>query len=296
MKLNLLRTLVGSIAVFLGLAHAEPPKKLSYEMFAKLYDRIIKEGAKAKDLETELPRLSRNLAIAREVSEAHWTDSTPFDELAKTYILPEHVMDALGIRHTMTVEVMHVPAGVMHSYGYLFSQLETPFGLKGKRWIESRLDERLGLPAATFSPLAPKGEFLSNVTAAFYALIEEKVHLAHAAPKIKPTAKLTGTIVERVRWRTPNGNDESAVVSTHLVTLKPIVGLETNDVELLIYEVAFNHGVHRLVTGFPIDQNYAEALMATKPSVGTEFKPRFNLYVDPAWKAISYANEGFRIK
>jgi hypothetical protein len=167
-----------------GPASAAP----GYETYAKLYERL-RSGATAPALEDELPGLAANLKTASEVSAEYWTDSTTYDELAKEYILPDDVLDALGIRHEITGGVVHVPAGMMHTYGYLFSQLKTAYGLKGKRWIESRVDERLGLPAGTFGPVPPEGEFASNVTAAFLKLTASREAQAESQGRRLPRAE-----------------------------------------------------------------------------------------------------------
>jgi hypothetical protein len=246
-----------------------------YETYAKLYDRLL-NGATAAQLEDVLPGLAANLKTARRVSAEHWTDSTPYDELAKAYILPDAALDGLGIRHEVSSGVVHVPAGVMHTYGYLFSQLKTAYGLKGKRWIESRLDERLGLPAGTFSPLPPKGEFASNVTTEL----------------LKIVAGRTGFVEQRVTWRTHAGKTVRASVFTHLVPLKPLAGLETTDAYLLIYSVV-RDGKRRLVTCFPIDAGFAASLMKTPAAKSAAFVPRFNLYVDPSWTVVAQDDRGF---
>jgi hypothetical protein len=270
-----------------GRASAAP----SYETYAKLHERLV-NGATAAMLEDMLPGLAGNLKTANEVSVKYWTDSTPYDELAKSYILPDQVMDALGIRRETMGGVVHVPAGVMHTYGYLFSQLKTAYGFKGKRWIESRLDERLGLPAESFSPVAPRGEFTSNVTSVLFQLIGVKAKLPRAA-KLKPAAKVAGRVEQRVTWKTPEGKTEKASVSTYLVALKPLDGFETSDAYLLIYEAA-SHGEHRLVTAFPVDGKFAEMIMKTPASSNPAFKPRFNLYIDPSWKVVAQESAGFK--
>jgi hypothetical protein len=271
-----------------GLAAAAP---LSYDAYAKLYNRLV-GGETAVQLEDVLPGLSANLKTANEISSKYWTDSTPFDEVAKEFILPDKILDALSIRHDMTGGVVHVPAGLMHTYGYLFSQLKTPYGLKGKRWIESRLDERLGLPAGTFGPLAPKGEFASNVTAAFLKLTGERPFISSAA-KMKLSSKSAGCIEQKATWKTQDGKLEKAAVFTHLVPLKPLAGFETKDSYLLIYSVV-RDGRRRLVTGFPIDNNFAQSTMKTPPQKSAAFVPRFNLYVDPSWTVVSQDNLGYK--
>lgn len=280
------------ILIAASLASALPaPAAPSYETYAKLYDRLA-AGETAEKLEDVLPGLAGNLKAANEISEKYWTDSTPYDELAKAYILPDNVLDALGIRHEATGGVVHVPAGLMHTYGYLFSQVKTAYGLKGKRWIESRLDERLGLPAGTFGPLAPKGEFTANVTAAFLKLAGERPYLPGAA-KIKLSPKAAGSVEQKVAWSTPDGKIEKASVFTHLVPLKPLAGFETTDSYLLIYSVV-RDGRRRLVTGFPVDAKFAESIMKTPAARSAVFVPRFNLYIDPSWKAVAQDNRGYR--
>lgn len=282
----MLRALLPLLLVLPAAAAPAP----GYETFARLHDRLM-GGAAAEHLEDELPGLSENVKIARGVSEKHWTDCTVFDELAKADILSETAMKGLGIRRETTAGIVHAPAGLMHTYGYLFSQLKTAYGLKGKRWIESRLDERLGLPAGTFGPLPPKGEFASNVTAALLRLAGEKARLERAA-KLAPAAKPLGRVEQHVAWKTPEGATVEAAVLTYLVPLGPAAGLESADRYLLIYAVRRDRRL-RLTTAFPVAQGFADAIMATKPDEEPAFKPRFNLFVDPAWTVASQRNLGW---
>ncbi len=280
------------VLIAAGLAAAAPSSaNTGYETYAKLYDRL-QSGATVAALEDVLPGLSGNLKTAKEISTKYWTDSTPFDELAKEYILPDKVLDALGNRHETTGGVVHVPAGLMHTYGYLFSQLKTPYGLKGKRWIESRLDERLGLPAGMFSPLAPQGEFASNVTAAFLKLVGERPSVSSAA-KMKLKAKAAGFVEQKIAWTTPDGKTEKMSVFTHLVPLKTLPGYETTDSYLLIYSVVAD-GRRRLVTGFPVDDQFAGTIMKTPAGKSASFKPRFNLFIDPSWTVVSQETRAFK--
>ena len=277
--------------IVIAAALAGPAAAQTYDAYAHLYHRLS-SGATVESLEDVLPGLSANLKTANGISAKYWTDSTPFDEIAKASILPDNVLDALGIRHETTGGVVHVPAGLMHTYGYLFSQLATPYGLKGKRWIESRLDERLGLPARMFSPLAPQGEFASNVTAAFLKLVGERPSLPSAA-KLKLKAKAAGSVEQKITWTTPGGKTEKASVFTHLVPLKPLPGFETPDSYLLIYSTV-RGGRRLLVTGFPVDNKFAESIMKTPAGKSASFKPRFNLYIDPAWTVVAVETRGFK--
>lgn len=267
-------------------ALGDSPKanRAGYETYARLHARLM-NGESADLLEDELPRLSAGLADARAVSRKYWTDCTVFDELAKAEILEEKAMKGLGIRREVSGGVIHAPAGVMHTYGYLFSQLKTAYGLKGKRWIESRLDERLGLPAGTFGPAPAEGEFASNLTAAL-------LRLTGASGKVPRAARPAGRVEQRVAWRTPGGKTVKASVLTWLVPLAPLPGFETTDEFLLIYAVE-RGGRRRFTTAFPVGRGFADGIMGTKPDKEPAFKPRFNLFVDPSWAVLSQENLGW---
>lgn len=253
---------------------------LGYDDYAKLHARLL-EGANAKKLEDVLPRLNANLKTARAVSDKSWTDCTIFDELAKADILSEKAMKSLGIRRETTGGVVHAPAGVMHTYGYLFSQLQTAFGLKGKRWIESRLDERLGLAAGTFGPVPPSGEFATNLTSTLLELVA------------KPSKKAAGRVEQNVTWKTRDGKTAKATVFTVLVPLAPLPDLKTTDEFLLIYGLK-RDGRTLLTTAFPIAKGFADSIMGTKADAAPVFKPRFNLYVDPSWTVTAQDSAGWR--
>lgn len=264
-------------------AAARPPLRgpAAYAVYKRLYERL-ESGETAKDLEDVLPGLTADMKTAVGVSQAYWSDCTPYDELAKADILPAPVMARLGIHRSVDGGVAHAPAGLMHTYGYLFSQLRTSFGLKGKRWLESRLDERLGLPAGTFSPAPPEGEFASNVTAALLAVTGSRARLPRAS-KAAPKAAEAGYVEQRVSWLKPDGTVAAGVARTHLVPLAPLKDLESADAYLLVYELVTD-GRSRLVTAFPIDAGFAKTFLDAQPAKGGAFAPRFNLYVDPAWK------------
>jgi hypothetical protein len=269
---------------------AAKTKPLGYADYAKLFNRLA-AGETAADIENVIPSLRRSLAAADEVSKRWWTDSTSYDEFAHDQILPDPVMDALGIAHETTNDVEHASAGIMHTYGYLFSQLKTKYGLKSKRWIESRLDERLGLPARTFSPLPPQGEFLANVTSALTHLCGFDADLP-GATKAVPHARMLGAVEETVQWRRPDGATVDAIVRTRLVALAPLPGVMSSDTHLLIYDYE-SAGEHRFVTAFPVESSFAKTILDSKPSTDNAFKPRFNFYVDPDWNLVSSRSSGF---
>ena len=59
-------------------------------------------------------------------------------------------------------EVVH--AGLMHTYGYLLSNLKTPFGFKRARYTQPTVELGLGLPKGLLSPRPNNGTLLANLT------------------------------------------------------------------------------------------------------------------------------------
>ncbi|MBM82205.1 MAG: hypothetical protein CMJ78_16685 [Planctomycetaceae bacterium] len=58
-------------------------------------------------------------------------------------------------------DVIH--AGLQHTYGYLLSTIETPFGFKRDRWVDDTISASLGLRSSALRPWT-KQSLLMNVT------------------------------------------------------------------------------------------------------------------------------------
>ena len=55
-------------------------------------------------------------------------------------------------------------AGLNHTYGYLFSTLQTPYGYKRARYVQGEIEAGFGIPSALFNGQSPRGTLLSNFT------------------------------------------------------------------------------------------------------------------------------------
>lgn len=254
--------------------HMKMNAEKRYEFYAELFKKVD-SGKGMQELNAAIPGFGKNIAAAIKVSQSRWADSVNYDELAKAEIVPVSMLKKMGIPFYTDEGIVHVTAGAMHTYGYVLSQLKTAYGLKGKRWIESRIDERLGLPAGTFSPFAKEGEFLTNLTAKLDLLGGE-----HA-------------LIENVKWKNDKNEEQSAAIETAFVRLKPIAGYETTDTTLLIYRLKCNWktGV-QLVTAFPVNDAFVAGVKdGSKKLTAENFKARYNLYINPKWKVSGYSND-----
>jgi polar amino acid transport system substrate-binding protein len=187
-----------------------------------------------------------------------------------------------------------VHAGLSHTYGYMLSNLVTPYGLKRARWTRRDLEDGLGLPRGTLGPAPREGSLLGNVTAAFggIAFCDDPERLADvrkAAGSVSSAAALglecKSLDVRRLREtvRLVNGSDTRTVeLRTDVVRFKqlPAEAGNTNSFLLVYSLVDSARPGPRLISGFPVSQDYVDALF--DPAKLGEDRPvrvRYNGYV-----------------
>lgn len=93
-----------------------------------------------------------------------WGTSGNVDELAHAEIVDPAILLPLLKVAGQPLNAANPHAGVQHTYGYLFSTIETPFGKKRDRWTSTALENALGLPTDTLSPVPKSGTLLANAT------------------------------------------------------------------------------------------------------------------------------------
>ena len=75
-------------------------------------------------------------------------------------MLISDLQNAFGVKN----ENEYVHAGIMHTYGYLFSVLNTPYGFKRKRWVDPTLNVGFKLKDQSLGVNPKSGTLLSNAT------------------------------------------------------------------------------------------------------------------------------------
>ena len=250
------------------------------------------------------PNLEDRLKIAREVSLKHWAWSTNYDEFAKAGILNENSVRVLGIPLQDEKSDHVVSAGIMHSYGYLFSLLQTPYGLKSKRWLESKLDESLGLAPGLLGPFPASGEFLSNLTWVLDRTTQKRSKartcraIKNVSPdlcalekRMAPLPRAQGYAETRVELKRGRKTEKLKII-TYVIPL--VNRTASGETFLLAYEVA---GQKRLwVTAFPIMEDFANKVMAEKKEKtwDSTYAPRFNLSLKMDGAAVRSQKQGFK--
>lgn len=221
-----------------------------------------------------------------------WGRSGNRDELANQTIVAPEIIDLIAkiTDRKMSPQTPH--AGLQHTYGYLFSLIQTPYGMKRDRWVETKLESAFGLASSTLGPNPDKGTLLANATwlsgkIAFRAMPDHQQRLeSYLAGKYSPDldevdfANLPQTrIVENIDAR-PKSNRKSNGKSWSLQTdLVPFPGDKTTS--LLVYSVVEKQSNdHVLITLFPVGQaTQQELLSRTEPRNRTDIRTRFNTYI-----------------
>lgn len=183
-----------------------------------------------------------------------WGQSFNFDSGAKKKILDEKILEELQLKFGVKNDNHIVHAGITHTYGYLFSLLETPYGFKRQRWIDTSLNNAFLLNKKSLSPETTEGSLLSNITyfSAKLAFLKSKnkdeslEKLKNVSPEIK-TFDYQNLKVVTLKERLP----ELVIKTTFVSFLKKSEGNQNS--MLLIYSVQdLSNHKEMLITAFPI--------------------------------------------
>ena len=108
-------------------------------------------------------------AIDEDASSARfglWGTSTIIDENTGTPVLTPELFSALHARAGIQSHWPVGNAGLVHIYGYVLSQVQTPYGLKRSRWLDGALARAYGLPDDAFVPWVGTRTLLERVSLA----------------------------------------------------------------------------------------------------------------------------------
>lgn len=233
----------------------------------------------ASDLPEEI---SSSLMRDRSDSALHdaWGMSLNFDSGARAEIVTRGVLEELAARFGVALSsgagrtIQH--AGLIHTYGYLLSNLQTPFGYKRARWVGGVVDRGLGLPAGTLGP-ERRGEttLLSRATALFMRVATHQDSTLSQAweQRLAPRA---GDAVRRLRLPPISRKTETYRLKSgervELVTDLVELPRDSAGARLLVYSVRRGREI-RLITGFPVDSGFRE-----RP--GNPARPRYNAWLE----------------
>ena len=220
-----------------------------------------------------------------------WGRSLNVDENANAIIVEPPILEAIGELAKRPLRGKIVHAGLEHTYGYLFSLIDTPYGKKRDRWIEPGLDEGFGFEVPTLRDVPGAGTLLLNLTfclgqIAFrdQAEILERLwqdSVGAAAPSVRdyPFDELSiRRLVEEVVL--PDGRRRGTRIElrTDLVDLPHA----TDGESLLVYSVWNGPRLgSQLISAFPAAKDsLGELTSEDNLGDGVDIRTRYNAYVE----------------
>lgn len=208
-----------------------------------------------------------------------WGQSLNFDSGAKKQIVDEKIIGDLQALFNIKNDNKIVHAGVMHTYGYLFSTINTPYGYKRKRWIDPTLNAAFDLSGNSFSPETIDGGLLSNVTY-FSGMLAFKNKTELSLLKNVSNEVFTYNYAQLSVDRVEEELKDHTLVTT-LVRFPVKLMVSENDY-LLIYST-INHATNKelLVTAFPVNaDSHAKITALNGMGPNQKITLRYNAYLD----------------
>jgi hypothetical protein len=216
-----------------------------------------------------------------------WGQSLNFDSGAKKQIVDDFLMSELQAQFGIKNDNKIVHAGITHTYGYLFSVLQTPYGFKRQRWIAPTLNYAFSFDGLALSPETIDGGLLSNITyfagmLAFKNETDKKnlTNLKNVSKEILnfDYPKISVDVLEE---QIGKKDDLGPILRTSLLRLPFKKSGEENDY-LLIYSVLNPKNQKEvLITAFPIKKE-AYKTITSEESFGAN-QPiiiRYNTYLE----------------
>jgi hypothetical protein len=256
-----------------------------YARAARAMIAAAERGQSATSILTrQCPNIARQIRQAGKCPKllSLWGRSVNFDEYAQQEIVHPAILRAIGELASVPLRGRIVHSGLQHTYGYLFSLIETPFGFKRERWLNSALDDGFGFKKPTLRAEPASGTLLGNLTCFLsrLALCENRsgVEETHIANVVKDYAfdRLQRTrITEEVAL--PRNASESPGRITLCTDL--VKAPFAPDEILLIYSARSSaRSRTKLLTAFPADPPLLDELIR-RTGKRVPVRLRFNGYV-----------------
>jgi hypothetical protein len=206
---------------------------------------------------------------------SRWGRSVNVDENTSQVIVCPAILQGIGKLAGVPMRSPVVHAGLQHTYGYLFSLIDTPYGAKRDRWLSTDLERGFGIDPSLLGQRPRQGTLLANLTW-FLAHIVYRGRprsLGRLAPSASATAPAlvdyeygrlsVCRIVEQVELGKPK---REVMIFTDLVAFPHPPPDRDADRTLLIYSVQNgNQFPLKLITAFPIRPKVVQELKAAVP-------------------------------
>jgi len=220
-----------------------------------------------------------------------WGRSVNVDENVGQTIVHPAILQAVGELAGIPMRGRFVHAGLQHTYGYLFSLIDTPYGAKRDRWVSTALERGFGFDLSLLGERPKEGTLLANLTWFLGHLVYRgqsrtlrrlNQNAGAVAPALRAYDYLRlpmSRIEERVMLAGKNRRE--VLMVTDLVAFPHPPADSGAESTLLIYSV--RNGVQsplKLITAFSVRPEMVKAIQDEASLKGsTMVRLRYNAYV-----------------
>ncbi len=241
----------------------------------------------AKVLFRLLPQMQEILKMdsQRTYMKALWGTSLNRDEFTRSEIVDPKIIAMLSQEvGAPSPDGDRVFAGIEHTYGYLFSTLETKFGHKRLRWIQGALESGFDLPTGILGPFPAEGTLFGNVTY-FLGRIAFRGDERIASQLSLLTEGIAKSVVqysyeslETVRVLEEVHLEDSRQVRLRTDLVPFLRSSKTGgSTHLLVYSIEDSRNpLPQLISGFPVDDEMVESLVKAQMGENVSITSRYN--------------------
>lgn len=212
-----------------------------------------------------------------------WGRSENIDEFANQDIVDLSILRLIAeiTGQDMTPPAVH--AGLQHTYGYLFSLIDTPFGFKRERWTRPAVEAGFGFEKSTLRVNPAAGTLLANLTYfigrialrgrrnEMAMLRQHKSIVAPCLTSFNYGALERTSIVERPK---PTSRTRAVEIQTDLVRFPHAT---INHSHFLVYWITdSSERTAKLITAFPINQRTYDELTRQPQGQRVSIRARYN--------------------
>jgi hypothetical protein len=222
---------------------------------------------------------------------ALWGRSLNVDENTAQVIVHPAILHAIGELAGVPMDGRVVHAGLQHTYGYLFSQIETPYGAKRDRWVSTNLERGFALDRSLLGEQPREGTLLANLTSFIGRIVFRdrmiearrlEENAAASAVEIRDydyTRLQVCRVTEHAAL--PGAARREVFLVTDLVPFPIAPADGPTECALLIYSVQDGPQASlQLITAFPVGPDAVRAIEASVNPDGTaEVRARYNAHV-----------------
>ncbi|MFK7766865.1 MAG: hypothetical protein AB8B55_06555 [Mariniblastus sp.] len=214
-----------------------------------------------------------------------WGQSLNFDEYEKATIVDPKILSTIGrIANHPIRDGRSYHAGLMHTYGYLLSNLKTRYGFKRERWTNGLLESSFGLPKGMLSSSPVEGTLLQNVSYVMSQISFSKSTTVFAkTANAKTNPLLVPESLAKIRFdRLPTTRISEVVTLPNtrqrLKIYMDIVKFKRSDPleSFMVYSTELR-STQQLITCFPMSTAVGDELIVNAKKNETLIRPRFNL-------------------